>query len=127
MYQPEVAARAVVWASEHPRRELFVGANTAAVIWGSRIAPWAADRYLARTNIVAQQDEATPIDPQARPDNLYEPVPGDHGAHGPYDDRAHARSAQLAAATHRGAVAGGLAAASAIALAAATVARRKFN
>ncbi len=65
VYQPEIAARAVVWASEHPRRELFVGANTAAVIWGSRIAPWAADRYLARTNIAAQQDLQTPIDPQA--------------------------------------------------------------
>jgi NADP-dependent 3-hydroxy acid dehydrogenase YdfG len=125
VYQPEIAARAVVWASEHPRRELFVGANTAAVIWGSRIAPWAADRYLARTNITAQQDLRTPIDPEARPDNLYEPVPGDHGAHGPYDDRAHARSAQLVAATHRGALAAGVAAASGIALAATAAARRK--
>jgi NAD(P)-dependent dehydrogenase (short-subunit alcohol dehydrogenase family) len=125
VYQPEIAARAVVWAAEHRRRELFVGANTAAVIWGSRIAPWAADRYLARTNISAQQDPDVPIDPQARTDNLYAPVPGDHGTHGPYDDRAHGRSAQLVAATHRGAVAAGLAAASGMALAAATAARRK--
>jgi len=52
----------------------FVGLNTAAVILGSRIAPWAADRYLARTNIEAQQDPQTLIDPD-RPDYLYHPLP----------------------------------------------------
>ena len=126
VYQPEIAARAVVWASEHPRRELFVGANTAAVIWGSRIAPWAADRYLARTNIdrpAGPQDADRPRAPG--PTTSTSRCPATDGAHGPYDDRAHARSAQLVAATHRGALAAGVAAASGIALAATAAARRK--
>jgi NADP-dependent 3-hydroxy acid dehydrogenase YdfG len=106
-FQPEVAARAVVWATDHPRRELFVGLNTAAVIVGSRIAPGLADRYLARTNIQAQQDPDTPIDPAQRPDYLYDPLPGDRGSHGPYDDEAKGRAPQLVASTHRGAVAAG--------------------
>jgi hypothetical protein len=108
IFQPEVAARAVVHASEHPQRELFVGAMTVAVIEGSKVAPWLADRYLAKTNIDAQQDDV-PIDPATRQDYLYAPVPGDRGAHGPYDAQAKGRSVQLALAKAVGSGVQGLA------------------
>lgn len=105
VYQPEVAARAVVWAAEHPRRRsLMVGVPTPPTIWGNRLAGGLVDRYLARTNYEAQQtdDEI----PASRPDYLFAPLPGDHGAHGRFDDEAHARSAQLWLNTHRGLAAG---------------------
>jgi NAD(P)-dependent dehydrogenase (short-subunit alcohol dehydrogenase family) len=96
IYQPEVAARAVAYAADHPqRREYWVGATTAATIMANAVAPGILDRYLAKTGIKGQQVDE-PEDPN-RPDNLYEPVDrdSDHGAHGRFDDRSHARSEQL--------------------------------
>ncbi len=100
VYQPEVAARAIVWAASHPqRRELVVGYPTVGTIWGNRFFPGLLDRYLARTNIDAQQtDEPVATD---RPDYVDDPVPGDHGAHGIFDREAKPHSAQLAVTTHR--------------------------
>jgi short-subunit dehydrogenase len=113
VFQPEVAAQGIVWAMDHPRRELWIGLMTAAVIAGSAIAPWAADRYLAKTNIKGQQDPDVPISPH-RPDYLYEPVPQDRGAHGPYGDEAKEHSLQLELAEHRRAI--GLATAAGVAV-----------
>ena len=93
IYQPEVAARAIVWAALHPRRhESWVGGTTAATILANDVAPGLLDRYLALTGVKGQQTDE-PEDP-VRPYNLWEPVPGDHGAHGDFDDRAHAHSAE---------------------------------
>ncbi|MGH9135496.1 MAG: SDR family oxidoreductase [Acidimicrobiales bacterium] len=93
IYQPEVAADAIVWTVEHPRRERWVGASTALTVLCDRIAPRLLDRYLARTGFEAQQlDEPRDRD---RPHNLDSPVAGDHGAHGEFDARAHRRSPQL--------------------------------
>ena len=94
IYQPEVAARAIAWAAEHPRREVWVGFPTVYPSVGERLASGVMDRYLGRTNIKAQQAQQ-PIDPQGRPDNLFGPPPGDPGAHGAFDDKANARSPQL--------------------------------
>jgi NAD(P)-dependent dehydrogenase (short-subunit alcohol dehydrogenase family) len=99
IYQPEVAAEAIVWAAESPARERYVAASTVATIVGNEIVPSLADRYLARTGYASQQTDE-PIDPDRR-DNLFEPVPGDHGAHGRFDARAKPRSAQLWASMHR--------------------------
>jgi NAD(P)-dependent dehydrogenase (short-subunit alcohol dehydrogenase family) len=104
VYEPEVAARAIVWASEHPRRELKVGFPTLFTILGNRIAPGLLDRYLARTNVEGQQTDE-PLEPD-REDYLTTPVPGDHGAHGRFDDEATARSPHLWITTHRGTVVG---------------------
>src|SRR3984885_12687946 len=98
IYQPEVAARGIAYAADHPaRREYWVGASTAATLIANKFAPALLDRYLARTGYSSQQTNE-PDDP-GRPDNLIEPVDGpqgsDHGAHGDFDDRAHSRSAQL--------------------------------
>jgi NAD(P)-dependent dehydrogenase (short-subunit alcohol dehydrogenase family) len=103
VYQPEVAADAVCWAADHPRAEYAVGAITPAMIWADRLAPRLVDRYLARTNIEAQQTDR-PIDPD-RPNYLYAPLPGDHGAHGIFGDEAKTSSVQFRVTTHRRAVA----------------------
>src|SRR3954467_3075420 len=90
IYQPEVAARAIAWAAEHPKRELWVGFPTVYTILGERVASGLMDRYLGRTNIKAQEVVGT-IDPATRTDNLFEPPPADPGAHGIFDDQAHPR------------------------------------
>lgn len=100
IYQPEVAARAVLYAATHRRREIYVGLPTVEAIWGNKFIPGWLDWYLGRTNYEAQQTDQ-PENP-ARPYNLWEPVGGDFGAHGRFDDRAYRRSAQLWAAEHIG-------------------------
>ena len=100
IFQPEVAAEAIYWAAHHNRRELYVGWPTMKAIVGNKVVPGLADRYLARTGYEAQQTEE-PADPH-QPHNLWEPVAGDHGAHGVFDRRATDWSAQLWATTHRG-------------------------
>ena len=113
IYQPEVAARAIVYAADHPeRREYWVGGTTTATIIANTVAPGLLDRYLGRTGFKSQQTEE-PDDPD-RPDNLWEPVPGDQGAHGRFGDQSHGRSLQWWATTHRGLVALGAAAAAAV-------------
>ncbi|MDP9460537.1 MAG: hypothetical protein M3Q22_09910 [Actinomycetota bacterium] len=101
-----VAARAVVWASEHRRREVWVGASTVATILGSRLAGGLLARYLGRTGYSSQQTDE-PADRNA-PNYLFSPVSGDHGTHGPFDDRSHNRSLQLPLSLHRSAVVTGL-------------------
>jgi len=98
IYQPEIAAQAVVWASEHPRRELWVGGSTAATLIANSVVPGLLDRYLGRTGYSAQQSDE-PIRP-GRPSNLWDPVPGDRGAHGYFDARSHARSIQFWLTSH---------------------------
>jgi len=94
IYQPEVAARAIVFAAEHPRREMWVGLPTVYTILGEKFVSGFMDRYLGKSNEKAQK-AAKPIDPSTRVDNLLAPPPGDPGAHGMFDDQAHARSPQL--------------------------------
>ena len=99
IYQPEVGAEAVLFAARNDRREMYVGYPTVEAIVGDKIAPGFADWYLARNGYEAQQtDEPVGAD---RRDNLWEPVPGDHGAHGLFDDRASASSPQLWANINR--------------------------
>jgi NAD(P)-dependent dehydrogenase (short-subunit alcohol dehydrogenase family) len=112
IYQPEVAARAVVYAADHPRRrEYWVGETTAATLLVNAVAPGLLDRYLARTGYGAQQtSQPKPAD---QPANLWEPADGpdgrDFGAHGLFDEESHARSPQVWASQHHGALlAGGL-------------------
>jgi NAD(P)-dependent dehydrogenase (short-subunit alcohol dehydrogenase family) len=100
IFQPEVAARAIYYAAHHDRRELYVGMPTVEAIVGNKVAPGLLDRYLARTGYESQQT-GEPADPN-RPNNLWEPVPGDHGAHGVFGYRSSDHSLQLWANTHRG-------------------------
>ena len=111
IYQPEIAAEAIHWAAHHDRREVWVGMPTVMAILGDRLAPALLDRSLAASGIDVQQT-SEPEDP-ARPHNLWDPLPGDHGAHGRFGARASTWSAQAWAATHRGATLGALLAAGA--------------
>jgi NAD(P)-dependent dehydrogenase (short-subunit alcohol dehydrogenase family) len=97
IYEPEVPARAIAWATEHAPRDHYVGAPVWKTIWGNRLAPWLADRYLARNGESSQQTEQS-IDPRARNDNLFDPAPGDPGTHGEFDDgsRSHALTSWVA-------------------------------
>jgi hypothetical protein len=78
---------------------VYVGGSTAAVIVGNKLLPGLGDRYLARTGYESQLTQEREED--SRPDNLFEPVSGDHGAHGRFDAQAHASSIQMWATTHR--------------------------
>ena len=116
IFQPEVAARVIVRAAEHPRREYWVGMSTVAAIIGQRLAPGLLDRYLARTGYRSQQT-AEPAAADRR-DNLEEPMPGDLGARGDFSAHAHEHSLQAWASTHRRTLLGaGVAAIAAAALA----------
>ncbi len=96
IYQPEVAARGIVHAIDHPgRREWWVGGSTAATLLGNAVAPALLDRYLAKTGFKDQQVEELE---EERPDNLFAPLDGsggrDFGAHGTFDDQAKGSSVQ---------------------------------
>jgi hypothetical protein len=99
IFQPEVAADAIFWAAHHRRREVYVGTSSVLTILGNKVAPWLADRYLARTAYSSQQT-GKPMDTE-RPGNLFEPVSGDRGAHGSFDGQSHASSPQLWATKNR--------------------------
>ena len=123
IYQPEVAARGVLFAADHPgRKEHWVGASTTATILANRLAPAVLDRYLARTGYGSQQ--TTQAAEPGRPDNLLHPVDGpeghDYGSRGGFDDKSHDRSLQLWIAQH-GRVSAGFLAGAAIAGAVLTV------
>jgi len=126
VYQPEIAARAIVWVAEHERRELSVGWPTVVALLGQRIAPGLMDRYLADRAWAGQlsDDPARP----GTPDNLESSVAARVGAHGAFDDMASDSSPLLWADTHRGlvtgAVTGAVLGAAAIAVGAARSSRK---
>ena len=103
IFQPEVAAEAIYFASHNPRREFYVGEPSVGVIVANKFVPGLLDHYLAWSGYDSQQCDGAE-DPN-RPDNLWQPVPGDHGAHGAFDARAHSWSAQWWANEHRGLIA----------------------
>ncbi len=123
IFQPEVAAEAIYWAAHHDRPEIYVGMPTEKAIWGNRVMPRLLDHYLAH-NGYSSQITKEPDDPN-RPDNLYDPVPGDYAARGRFDDKSSPSSTQLWATLHRGMLAAGAGvAAGAAALAGLTIANR---
>lgn len=103
IYQPEIMADAIYYAAHADRREVTVGYPAVKAIYGNKIAPGFADWRLSQTGYKAQMTDQ-PIDPN-RPNNLWEPVEGDRGAHGIFDDRAYSYSPQAWANTHPGAAA----------------------
>lgn len=103
IYQPEVAAEAVMWTAEHAPREINLGWPTSGAIIANKFIPGLLDRYLARTGYDSQQAD-WPIEDD-RQNNLWEPVPGDQGAHGEFDDLAKSRSLHWWVVTHRSLIA----------------------
>lgn len=99
VFQPELAADAIVWAAHHRRREVHVGRSSVQAIWANKFFPGLIDRYLARFGYSGQQSDE-PDNPN-RPDNLWQPVAGDHGAHGRFDAIAQPHSTQWQLRRHR--------------------------
>lgn len=99
IFQPELAARAIVWAATHERRESWVGWPAVQAILGNKVIPGWLDWHLARTAVDGQHTDE-PL-PEGREDNLYSPVAGDHGAHGRFDDEAIDSSLQWRLSRHR--------------------------
>jgi NAD(P)-dependent dehydrogenase (short-subunit alcohol dehydrogenase family) len=99
IFQPEVAAEAVYFAAHNPRREFYVGLPTVKAIVANKIAPGLLDWFLAHHGYDSQQHDGAE-DPN-RPHNLWEPLPGDHGAHGVFDERAKSWSPLFWASKHR--------------------------
>ncbi len=100
IFQPEVAARAIHWAAHQKRREVLVGVPVVKAVFGNKIIPGLLDYYLGRTGYDAQQTDA-PED-SSKPNDLYQPLAGDHGAHGRFDARAKDFSSQVWLNQNRG-------------------------
>jgi hypothetical protein len=106
IFQPEIAAEAIVWAAYSGRREVNVALTTSMVVIGNNFVPGLGDAYLAEHGYDSQMTDE-PEDPN-RPDNLWQPLPGDAGAHGAFDDRAKPVSIALELNKRRGWLAAGL-------------------
>jgi hypothetical protein len=106
VFQPEMAAEAIYYAAHHRRREMYVAWPTLKTVIGNRLLPGLADRVLARVGYEGQQYDG--LAPYDRPDNLWNPVPGDFGAHGDFDEEAKSSSWLLAADINRKRVTAGL-------------------
>ncbi len=98
IFQPEVPAEAILYAATHTPRELWLGFPTVKTILGNRLVPGYVDRYLAKHGYDSQQYDG-PVEANRR-NNLWEPVPGDHGAHGAFDRRAQSFSPEFWLRTH---------------------------
>jgi short-subunit dehydrogenase len=114
LHQPEVAAKAIVWAADHPEREVWVGAPVVKAILADRIMPGRADQWLAAKGYETQQTRER--EHPGRPDNLWKPVPGNYGAHGRFDAVARRSSFQFWLARHKDAVFGTMAIVGAVAV-----------
>jgi short-subunit dehydrogenase len=99
VYQPEVAARAIVWASQAKRREIYVGLSSSMAIWGEQVSSTFMDHYLAK-NAVSGQQADEPIR-EDRPSNLWNPVRGSYSAHGRFDSKARYKSPALWVSMYR--------------------------
>lgn len=100
IFQPEVIARGIYYAAHARRREFWIGFPTVMAIQGEKLVPGVADRYLGESGYDSQMTNE-PVPPN-RPNNLWKPLPGDHGAHGRFDAQAHNSSWQLKLNMHRG-------------------------
>jgi hypothetical protein len=101
IYEPEVAAKAIVWAAQHYRREWYLGMSTLEAIVGNKIAPGYADHYLAQNGYQSQQYDGAVI--TDRPDNLLAPLDEeiDYGSHGDFDARGRSHSWQFFLSKYR--------------------------
>jgi short-subunit dehydrogenase len=103
IFQPEVAAEAVVWTIDHDRRQVNVGWPTVEAVVGEKFIAGPLDHYLSEAAWQGAQ-LPEPADPNHK-DNFWEPLPGDHGSHGPFDAQAREHSSQLWLTQNRGALA----------------------
>jgi len=106
IYQPEPFADAVLHCCERPIRELPIGWGAQKLLWGQKLSPRAGDLILLRNGWKGQHTQE--LKPTSSPDNLFEPIPGDPGAHGRFDDRSRATTAWTWLRLRRGLIGAGL-------------------
>ncbi len=86
IFEPEVASQAIFETAHEDVRERLVAFSTVKTIWGNRLVPEYLDHYMAQHGFEGQlTDEAEDPD---RQNNLWDPVPGDRGAHGDFGQQA---------------------------------------
>jgi hypothetical protein len=107
IYQPEPFAEAVVRCCERPVRELPVGWGAQKLLWGQKLSPRVGDRILLRNGWRSQHTQE--LKPTDSPDNLFQPLPGDPGAHGRFDEHSRATSAWTWLRLRRGIFGAGIA------------------
>lgn len=100
IFQPELAADVIVWCASHKRREVYVGFPALKTIVGNKLFPGLADKMARDQAVSGQKDKNFPAE-ASRDGNLFEPVPGDFGAHGRFDAQAKSHSLQLFITLHR--------------------------
>lgn len=102
IFEPEIIADAIFHTAHHPRREVYLAWPTVKAVFGQKLAPGVADRYLANHGFEGQYTDRK-RDP-TRASNLFEPMSGDHGAHGSFGSRARKRDLVASITTRLGAV-----------------------
>jgi NADP-dependent 3-hydroxy acid dehydrogenase YdfG len=84
IFQPAAIAREIFRAAREAPRELWIGRSALKAIIGTMLLPLLGDRILAHEGYDGQMT-AEPAAPD-RPDNLFQPVSGDPGPRGRFDD-----------------------------------------
>lgn len=92
LFSPEIIAERIVWAADHAPREMLLGLPTASAVWGQKFLPGLLDRHLAHA---AWDEQFVNVPNDQQGDILFETLPGDPGAHGPYTDRERGPDLQM--------------------------------
>jgi NAD(P)-dependent dehydrogenase (short-subunit alcohol dehydrogenase family) len=100
IYQPEPYAEAIARCCERPIRELPITWGAQKLLWGQKFSPRIGDLILLRIGWKNQHSQE--LKPQDSPDNLFETLPGDPGAHGRFDDQARESTAWTCLRLHGG-------------------------
>jgi NAD(P)-dependent dehydrogenase (short-subunit alcohol dehydrogenase family) len=100
IFEPEAVADAIIEAALSAPREYWIGGPSLQAILGTMVAPGFLDRYLSRRTWGGQMT-SKPARPGAEQGNLFEPQPGDRGAHGRFDRRSRPSLVAVSARTAR--------------------------
>jgi len=98
VYEPGLVADAILYAAEHPSREIYVGGAGRSLEWLYRLAPNLTDRLLSRFGYRPQLTKAPKTD-QA-PNNLYEHMEGHDQVFGTFTEEAKPVSLYTGLRTH---------------------------
>jgi short-subunit dehydrogenase len=97
MYSPDAVARAILYAAEHPVRDLLVGDLAPLQSWMGRMMPRLGDRFVKATMFEGQK---SPRKPQPGENRVFEGASGDLQERGDYGVRVMETSLYTRAATH---------------------------
>jgi NAD(P)-dependent dehydrogenase (short-subunit alcohol dehydrogenase family) len=90
VYAPEVVVEAILYAAEHPRRDMLVGGQAAFVNLLQRISPALVDRLMVMRGLMFEQQKTN--QPDDGYDNLFQPTRGPGSIRGDWSECALPRS-----------------------------------